>query len=91
MTELSNEVIDLMIDIFQYLPSFEGALCATVDPELFFPEKEGKNELNTAKNICNTCPEFNKCRIFALSNKVPYGIWGGIGRNERIKLLKVVT
>ena len=77
--------------LFENLPDFKSAACATTDPEIFFPAREGKYELLVAKTICQECVEFSKCRDFALTYNMSYGIWGGMGRNERKKLLKVLT
>lgn len=51
------------------------ALCAEVDPELFFPEKGGSTR--DAKRICTSCDVKLQCLEYALANDERFGIWGG--------------
>lgn len=61
---------------------WEGdALCAQVDPEIFFPEKGGSTK--EAKSICAKCEVANECLIFALANDERYGVFGGKSERER--------
>ncbi|APD18216.1 WhiB family transcription factor [Mycobacterium phage Hammy] len=62
------------------------ALCAQVDPELFFPNKGQSTK--EAKRICAACPVLEKCRERALSfDGEVFGIWGGTTGADR-KLIK---
>lgn len=56
--------------------------CATVDTDLFFPEK-GSNTSRYAKSICNGCPVLIECREWALAQEELQGIWGGLTFRER--------
>jgi WhiB family redox-sensing transcriptional regulator len=58
--------------------------CATVDPELFFPEKgRGQDrEFQTARAICNRCDLTEACLDWALKH-YELGIWGGTSERER--------
>lgn len=59
-----------------------SALCAQVDPDLFFPEKGGRTE--EAKRICRKCPVRAECLEEVLNSGADrYGIWGGHGERER--------
>ena len=40
---------------------WKGALCAEVDPELFFPLKGKFLDAQNAKRICNRCELKQKC------------------------------
>lgn len=62
----------------------EGALCAEVDPELWFPEEGGSPE--AARAICARCPVQEACLQQALRNREPYGVWGGLTPRERQNL-----
>jgi WhiB family transcriptional regulator, redox-sensing transcriptional regulator len=62
----------------------ERALCAQVDPELFFPEKGGSTR--DAKNICAQCEVRDECLGDALENDERFGIWGGMSERERRRL-----
>lgn len=65
----------------------DGA-CRTLPPDLFFhPEGERgasrRARSDRAKAICLTCPVLQMCRRHALTVREPYGIWGGLGEDER--------
>jgi WhiB family redox-sensing transcriptional regulator len=71
------------------------ALCAEVDPELFFPEKGGSTR--EAKAVCGRCPVAAECLDYALSYEAgehdtkrsyPSGIYGGLSERERRALRK---
>lgn len=68
------------------------ALCAQVDPEIFYPEKGGSTR--DAKAICNgnpkrgttPCPVRELCLEDALERNELYGILGGLSGQQRRKL-----
>jgi len=60
------------------------ALCAEVDPDLFFPEVG--NSSHWAKEICKTCEVTEKCLTLALSDPTLTGIWGGTTFRERASM-----
>jgi WhiB family redox-sensing transcriptional regulator len=60
------------------------ALCAQIDPELFFPEKGGSTR--EAKKICNQCDVVRECLQDALSHEERFGIWGNTTERERRKI-----
>lgn len=60
------------------------ALCAQVDPEIFFPKK-GANPAQ-AKAVCAMCPVRNECLEHALTHIETYGIWGGLTARQRQEL-----
>lgn len=71
---------------FDY-PDLPGALCAEVDPELWFPERRGGEALyREARRICDICPEKASCLLWALAKRVPYGMWGGTTPRQRERL-----
>lgn len=60
----------------------DEALCAQVDPELFFPKHGGSAK--PAKRICRACPVCAECGQWALDNEViDYGVFGGMVPKER--------
>lgn len=61
-----------------------SALCAQVDPELFFPEKGGNPR--DAKRVCVGCPVIEECREYALKHNERFGVWGGLSERARAKL-----
>jgi WhiB family redox-sensing transcriptional regulator len=60
------------------------AVCATVDPDLWFPET-GKSTRDP-KALCRRCPVTAECLQDALDHNDRYGIRGGLSPNERHKL-----
>jgi len=62
------------------------ALCAEIDPELWFPEKGGSTR--EAKRICRSCEVRAECLEYALENNEMFGIFGGLSYLERRPLLR---
>lgn len=60
------------------------ALCAQVDPEMFFPEK-GQSSA-PAKRVCMGCEVRTECLEDALRNDERYGVRGGKSERERRKI-----
>jgi WhiB family redox-sensing transcriptional regulator len=71
------------------VPDWSDALCAQVDPELFFPKAEGNQRLviESAKAICKECDLITECLTYALKHKYE-GIWGGTTVMERQAMRK---
>lgn len=59
----------------------EEALCAQVDPALFFPEKGGSTR--QAKKVCGECPVREQCLAWAIEAGEEHGVWGGLSERER--------
>jgi len=68
---------------------FAGARCRDADAELFFgpPGIETRAERlrreSVAKAVCRDCPAILACRTRALEHGEVYGVWGGLGEQER--------
>ncbi|QNA74187.1 WhiB family transcriptional regulator [Streptomyces sp. So13.3] len=81
--------LDLALD-----PGLVGALCARIEPELFFPEPGDSKTANLAREICAHCPVVAACLVDALrveggaghSNR--FGIRGGKTPNQRFRIYK---
>lgn len=68
-------------------------LCNDLDPEVFFhPEGERggprQRRIEQAKAICAQCEVIEQCRAYALDNREPYGVWGGLSEEERADILR---
>lgn len=67
-------------------------LCRGRNSAVFFhPDNErgsarANRELH-AKQICAQCPVVVQCRQHALDAEEPYGVWGGMGEDERRKII----
>ena len=68
----------------------DDAPCQTVDPEIFFPDPTDVIGIKKAKTLCGSCDQEikNKCLSFALTNKIHYGVWGGLTEIERKSLIR---
>lgn len=62
------------------------ASCIVADPDTFFPEKGGS--VRDARKVCQKCEVKDQCLEFALENKEPFGVWGGLTQQERKALLR---
>lgn len=60
------------------------ALCAQVDPEIWFPEKRGSTK--EAKGVCADCIVRAECLEYALDTGQRFGIWGMRSERERRQL-----
>lgn len=58
-----------------------GALCAQIDPEMFFPLPGGSNI--AAKRMCQRCEVREECLQYAIEHEQNWGIWGGMSERER--------
>jgi len=68
------------------------AACRDLDTERFFhPENErGPRRAareSAAKAVCADCPVMEQCAEYALRNRVPYGIWGGLSETDRDRII----
>ena len=59
----------------------ELAACRGTDLEVFFP---GRGEsAGPARRVCAACPVRQLCLDYAITNRIAYGIWGGLTERER--------
>ncbi|MGZ4104390.1 MAG: WhiB family transcriptional regulator [Actinomycetota bacterium] len=64
------------------------AACRSENALVFFSfdsetAKERAGREARAKEICETCPVRAECLAYALREDESYGVWGGLGENER--------
>jgi WhiB family transcriptional regulator, redox-sensing transcriptional regulator len=67
-------------------PWTRHALCAQIDPDIFFSDSVG--QIEQAKDICRECPVQKECLSYALQMREEFGVWGGLDRDERRRLLR---
>lgn len=60
-----------------------SAVCASVDPELWFPPQGSSSA--PAKALCMTCPLRRACLAEAMATPVQ-GVWGATTEDERRRL-----
>lgn len=61
----------------------DDARCKTADPDVFFPPPVGIGCYDAARVICASCPVKAECLAFALENRIPDGMFGGLTPAER--------
>ena len=59
----------------------ELAACRGVGLNLFFPERGESAE--PARRVCARCPVREPCLDYAVTNRIVYGVWGGLTSRER--------
>lgn len=65
----------------------DQAACRDMDSDLFFPEMRGKFAPGRqARNVCGVCEVARECLEFAVTNRMQFGIWGGMGRRDRERI-----
>ena len=71
----------------------DRALCAEVDPEIFFPADGGSgcHDIKAAKNVCRACPVSAECLSYALAADEEFGVWGGMSERERRRMRQEAT
>ena len=62
----------------------DGANCASVDPDLFFPEV-GRS-VRQPISVCTNCDVIAQCLEYAQNRVIDYGVWGGLDPLGRRKL-----
>ena len=55
-------------------PEWDRAACVGHDPETF----QSDTEIGRALQICGTCPILDDCRRWAIANRPPVMVWGGL-------------
>lgn len=66
----------------------DDALCRGVGNDRFFSARGDSEAVEAAKTLCARCPVSTECGHYAMSHRLRYGIWGGLGAT-RIKDLSV--
>jgi WhiB family redox-sensing transcriptional regulator len=61
----------------------DQAACRGMDNEPFFQQGGHADE---AKKVCATCPVRTDCLDYAIGCRIRHGIWGGYGREDRIRI-----
>jgi WhiB family redox-sensing transcriptional regulator len=64
----------------------EQANCKDMDKSVFFPSSN--TELKQAKKVCSTCPVSADCLQYATDNALNFGVWGGLGETDRLRLAR---
>ena len=75
-----------------YAAAAEQNVPCMSDPDLFFPDGEGRmftGQIAAAKAQCGTCPIKDMCREFAITTRQSHGIWGGMSEEELAEAKRV--
>lgn len=68
------------LDVDDAREVWESALCAQVDPEVFFPERG--QPAAAAKAVCGACPVTALC-LATFGSLISHGVVGGMSAEER--------
>ena len=69
---------------------WERGACRGLDPGRWFPEDDDPPEVwLEAKSICASCPVLRECLYESILVGYRHGIWGGIGRDRRLRLAAI--
>lgn len=72
-------------------PTANHAACTTpgTDPDLWFSDHP--TDRTRAKQLCAGCPLLDPCRTYGLDTDQQWGIWGGLDRSDRRRILRGVV
>lgn len=66
------------------------AKCREYETKIFFPEDIKGEEKHKTKGkaieVCNNCQVMEYCLEYAIVNRIPHGIWGGLDFYGRVRL-----
>jgi len=60
--------------------------CVDLPPETFFPS-DGVGVI-AAQKICGSCDAQAECLEYAITERIPHGVWGGASERERRRIIK---
>jgi hypothetical protein len=66
----------------------DEGLCRGRDDDAFFPHPTNATAVQAVKNVCFGCPAMLRCAQYALTRRIPDGVWGGLSEAQRATLLK---
>jgi WhiB family redox-sensing transcriptional regulator len=66
----------------------EDRACADHPTTMFYADSPGASVYAAARAVCAGCPVRQECLDYALENREPYGMWGGLAPMERWKLVQ---
>ena len=57
--------------------------CRGANNDAWFPHPTNAAEVRTAKDACFDCPVIFHCAQYALTRRIPDGVWGGLNEKQR--------
>lgn len=66
----------------------EDIACDPSNADGFFPDAGGEFQARAAVRVCERCPAIEACAEWAISTRQQWGVWGGLTRNERAKIIE---
>lgn len=88
---LEPTLVSALQNFITAAPVFPEAKCKDIaDPDLFFPtsNEEYQATYQQVQSICGSCVHQIECALYAVNYEVPYGIWGGTNREQRLNFWK---
>jgi WhiB family redox-sensing transcriptional regulator len=73
-----------------------SARCRGADPSMFFHAdgergSSRRQREREAKRLCAECSVVMQCRDYSLTFREPYGVWGGLAEDERLRLFEGIN
>lgn len=59
------------------------AACAGMGSDIFF--SDSLTVIADAKRVCSTCTVRDECNDYAVTNREPCGVWGGLSTEQRTR------
>ncbi|MBX9392226.1 WhiB family transcriptional regulator [Streptomyces sp. TRM72054] len=66
----------------------DQAACGGNDTDVWFPHPTNHRDVQAAKQGCFSCPVMFQCAQYALSSRIPDGVWGGLSEGQRNNIHK---
>lgn len=71
----------------------ESASCRTTpNPDIFFADfsdARGRLDIREAKQVCGSCPVRLECLEYAVTRRIPHGIFGSLDWEQRKILIRL--
>lgn len=64
----------------------EQAACRDTDLATFYPPVGDRGAYRAAVAICEGCPVRQACLDYAVTNRIKFGVWGGLNEDRRRRL-----
>lgn len=90
-TELPDRLVPMPVDETTHSWT-DGALCAQIDPDLWFADKGGARwSVDKSREVCRACPVAKECLRRSLEAHPVDGVWAGLTPVERLRVTRLIA